>query len=296
MNKITLHSYAKLNLYLKITGKRRDGYHNLQTVFERIDLADTIVLALNSTRKINFKCDKPVLPVGRANLAVKSAKLLQETYGVGQGADIALIKCIPIGAGLGGGSSDAAAVLLGLNRLWKLRLSLDKLLVLGRKIGSDVAFFLYNCSFAIGEGRGDRIKPLHLQSVKPLWKILVVPKIKVMTPRVYKEWDVARQRKSLGLTISKYNVNIIISALRNRDSNRLGQGLFNSLERVTQNLCPQVNLVKKKLGDLGLKAILMSGSGPAVFGMVSSKMEAVSLSKKLAREHPEWQVFATRTV
>jgi 4-diphosphocytidyl-2-C-methyl-D-erythritol kinase len=297
VNKLILHSYAKLNLYLKIIGKRKDGYHALQILFERIDLADTIILTPNPIKKINLRCDRSTLPAGNANLAVRSAKLLQEACGVSRGADIELIKRIPVGAGLGGGSSNAATVLWGLNKLWKLRLSLDKLLVLGRKIGSDVAFFLYNCSFALGEGRGDRIKPLHLQEVKPLWQILVVPKIEVRTPRVYKEWDINRQKnRSLGLTIPKYDVNIIISALKNRDLNRLAEGLFNSLERITQGLYPQVGLVKKRLSDLGLKSMLMSGSGPAVFGVASSKKEAISLSRQLARMHPKWQIFATRTI
>ena len=296
MNKEILHSYAKLNLYLNIIGKRKDGYHTLQTIFERIDLADTIVLTSNYTKKINFRCNKPTLPVGGANLAVQSARLLREACGVDQGVDIKLIKRIPVGAGLGGGSSNAAAVLLGLNRLWKLRLSKDKMLTFGRKIGSDVAFFLYNCSFAVGEGRGDRIKPLHLQQVRPLWQILAVPRIEVRTPRIYKEWDTANQKQSLGLTIPKYNVNIVISALRNRDLGRLGQGLFNTLERITLDLYPQVGRVKRRLSDLGLKSILMSGSGPAVFGVVSSKKEAVSLSRQLARMHPKWQVFATRII
>lgn len=298
MNKLILHSYAKLNLYLKIIGKRKDGYHTLQTIFERIDLADTIILAPALKKKISLRCSVSALPVDSANLALQSAQLLQEACAVGKGVDIELIKRIPVGAGLGGGSSNAAAVLWGLHKLWKLRLSLDKLLVFGRKIGSDVAFFLYNCSFALGQGRGDRIKPLHLQQVKPLWQILVVPKIEVRTPRVYKEWDINREKnKSLGLTIPKYDVNILISALQNSDLTRLGQGLFNSLERITLGLYPEVALVKKRLSDLGVKSILMSGSGPAVFGVVSSKKEAVSLCRQLAKvHHPNWQVFATRTI
>ena len=297
VNKLILHSHAKLNLYLKIVGKRKDGYHSLQTIFERIDLADTVIIRPSLTRRISLSCNKSSLPRGRANLAFQSAKLLQKACAVSKGADIELIKRIPVGAGLGGGSSNAAAVLLGLNKLWKLGLSLDKLLVFGRKIGSDVAFFLYNCSFALGEGRGDRIKPFHLQGVRPLWQILVVPRIEVRTPRVYREWDAARQKKkSLWLTISQSNVNIISSALRKGDLTRLGQGLFNSLERITLGLYPQVGVVKKRLSDLGLKSILMSGSGPAVFSVVSSKKKAVSLSRLLTREHPHWQIFATRTV
>jgi 4-diphosphocytidyl-2-C-methyl-D-erythritol kinase len=298
VNKLILHSYAKVNLYLKIIGKRKDGFHSLQTIFERIDLADTIILSSSPKKKISLRCNISALPVDSANLAFRSAQLLQEAFAVRKGVDIELIKHIPIGAGLGGGSSNAAAVLWGLNKLWKLRLSLEKLLLFGKRIGSDVAFFLHNCSFALGEGRGDRIKPLHLQQLKPLWKILIVPKIEVRTPEVYKEWDVSREKnKSLGLTIPKYNVNIIISALKNRDIARLGQGLFNSLERITLRLYPQVGLIKERLSDLGVKSILMSGSGPAVYGMVSSKKEAVSLCRQLARVyHPNWQIFATRTI
>lgn len=298
MNKLILQSYAKLNLYLKIIGKRKDGYHSLQTIFERIDLADTIILTPSPAKKISLRCNVSSLPVTSDNLAFRSAKLLQEAYAIDKGVNIELIKRIPIGAGLAGGSSNAAYVLWGLNKFWKLGLSLDKLLAFGRKIGSDVPFFLYNCSFALGRGRGDRIKPLDSQQVKPLWQILVVPKIEVKTAGVYKEWDLSRQKnKSFGLTIPKYNVNIMVSLLKNRDLTRLGQGLFNSLERITVGLYPQVALVKKRLSDLGVKSILMSGSGPAVFGVVSSKKEAVSLCRQLSGDnHPDWQVFATRTI
>jgi 4-diphosphocytidyl-2-C-methyl-D-erythritol kinase len=298
VTKLILHSYAKLNLYLKIIGKRKDGYHSLQTIFERIDLADTIILTLRSDKKISLRCNEFSLSGTGANLAFQGAQILQKSCAVGKGVDIELIKRIPIGAGLGGGSSNAACVLLGLNKLWKLRLSLERLLGFGRKIGSDVAFFLHNCSFALGEGRGDRIKPLHLQQLKPLWQILIVPKIEVRTPQVYKEWDISRRKnKSLELTIPQYNVNILISALKNRDLTRLGKGLFNNLERITLGLYPEVHRAKKRLSDLGLKSILMSGSGPAVFGLVSAEKEAVSLSRQLEKEHhPNWQVFTTRTI
>ena len=295
MNKLILHSYAKLNLYLKIVGKHKDGYHGLRTIFERIDLADTIILTRRTDRKITLKCNVSTLSGAGANSAFKATRILQDACAVGKGVDIELIKRIPIGAGLGGGSSNAAFVLLGLNKLWKLGLSLKKLLVFGRKIGSDVAFFLHNCSFALGEGRGDRIKPLQLQHVKPLWQILVVPKIEVRTPQVYKEWDRNEQRgKSLELTIPKYNVNILISAIKNRDLTRLGGDLYNSLERITLAMYPEVSLVKKRLSELGLKSILMSGSGPAVFGLVSAKKEAASFCRQLGKEHhPNWQVFIT---
>ncbi|MFH0858237.1 MAG: 4-(cytidine 5'-diphospho)-2-C-methyl-D-erythritol kinase [Candidatus Omnitrophota bacterium] len=161
MDKLTLNSYAKLNLYLSVLGMRRDGYHNILTIFERISLADKIVLKNRADNKINLICEKKGLPLDHCeNLAYKSAKLLQQSFKLNKGVDIEIIKNIPIGSGMAGGSSNAAYTLIGLNKLWNLKLKQTQLTSLAAKIGSDVPFFIYDSSFAIGKGRGERIKPL----------------------------------------------------------------------------------------------------------------------------------------
>jgi len=317
-----LNSYAKLNLYLEVLKKRKDNYHNIKTVFERIGLKDTIILKSRPDKKISITCNLPDVPSGHSNLAYRAARLLQDNFHVHRGVNIKLIKRIPIGAGLGGGSSNAASVLMGLNKLWKLNIGRDKVVRLAAKIGADVPFFIYNSPFAQGEARGDKIKPLKALSDVRLWHILVVPKIKVSTPFIYKKWDsfkalrlvplnknrhlrgltpidkcgISKNNYLTGLTRPKCNVKILIHALKENQFSLISRALFNSLEQITANLYPQINSSKEKLSSLGVKSVLMSGSGPAVFGVVYSRKEAVLLYRQLGRENRLWQVFVVRTV
>lgn len=143
-------SYAKLNLYLEVLKLRKDNYHSIKTIFERIDLCDKIILKTRRDKKIRVICASKDVPRNRTNLAYRSAKLLQDKFKLDRGVDIKIIKRIPVGAGLGGGSSNAAFTLLGLNRLWKLRLGQKELARYARKIGSDVAFFIYDYHYALG--------------------------------------------------------------------------------------------------------------------------------------------------
>lgn len=285
-----LNSFAKLNLYLEVLKKRKDSYHNISTLFERIDLSDKIILKARPDNLIKIICKNPGVPKDSSNLCYRSAKLLQEKFHINQGLNIKIIKRIPQGAGLGGGSSNAATVLLGLNKLWKLNLSWERLAMLARKIGCDVPFFIYNTCFALGQARGDRVKPLKGFRNLELWHILVVPKIKVLTPKIYRQCD-----RYSELTIPKHNVKILISGLRKKDLSLISQLLFNSLEEITTRLYPEVQRIKEALTRCGLKSILMSGSGPAVFGIVLLRKEAERISRQLRRQHRSWQVFVTRT-
>jgi len=293
---LVLNSYAKLNLYLEVLSKRKDGYHNIKTIFERIDLCDKIVLKKRKDKKINLISRSPGLPRDSSrNLAYRSAKLLQTRLNLDKGVDIQIIKRIPVAAGLGGGSSNAATVLMGLDKLWRLNLSRERLVGFARKIGSDVPFFVYNCPFAQGSGRGSNIRPLKFLKNLRIWHILVVPQKRVLTAKIYGLWD----KRKTGLTRPKYDVKILNLALRKKDSPLIGEALFNSLEAVTLTMYPQVKRIKEKLRELGLKSILMSGSGPAVFAIASSRKEAVRLYRQLKgvlkEEGSFWRVFATRT-
>jgi 4-diphosphocytidyl-2-C-methyl-D-erythritol kinase len=298
--KLVLKSYAKLNLYLAVLNKRRDNYHNIKTVFEKIGLYDTVILKSRPDKKIKIISNNPAAPADSSNLAYRAARLLQTDLGIAQGLEI---KIIPVGAGLGGGSSNAASVLLGLNKLWGLNLSRNRLAAFAKRIGSDTPFFIYNSSFAQGRGRGERIAPLaELNKVK-LWHILVVSKIKVSTPFIYKMWDRdsvdapgAQISKRARLTISRYNAKILASGLKKNNLSLIARVLFNSLEPVTTSLYPQLMRIKERLKSLGVKAILMSGSGPAIFGIVSSRKEAVSLCRQLKKENSSWRMYVTGTV
>ncbi len=295
MNKLVINSYAKLNLYLKVLGKRKDGYHNLETIFERISLCDKITLNTRSDTKIRIISSCLDIPKDKSNLAYKSAKLLQDSFNLNKGVDIKIIKRIPVGSGMGGGSSNAASVLTGLNKLWGLNLSQQKLAVYARKLGADVPFFIYNTPFAKGTQRGDKIKPLGGHSKVKFWHILVVPRIKVPTPLIYKKCDELNINAIEALTIPKFNVKVLSSIIAYKDLSLINKMLFNSLEQITVKLYPEIRRIKEKLIELGLKSTLMSGSGPTVFSFIYSGKEGVSLFRQL-KGNNFWQIFVTHTV
>ena len=167
---------GKLNLFLHVLERRADGYHELQTVFRLIDRADRVGIGARADGKLNFDG-----PFGEANLCLKAARLLQAKAAAKQGAELRLEKHLPVGGGLGGGSSDAATVLLVLNRLWQTGLNREQLMKIGLKVGADVPFFVYG-SNAVGEGIGERLRPLDLG---PAWYLVLVPQVSVSTKETY---------------------------------------------------------------------------------------------------------------
>ncbi len=311
MKALSLCSYAKLNLYLEILGKLPGNYHSIVTLFERIDLSDQIKLKLLPNRQIRLVLSGLSLSPSNNNLAYRAASLLQRDFKVKQGVQISIRKNIPVSAGLGGGSSNAAVVLSGLNKLWGLNLKLKDLASFGRRIGSDVPFFLYDSSFACGTLRGDKIKILRLP-VK-FWHIIVVPRIKILSSSVYKVWDRRHKRaeglnpleianrsigkKSLtGLTNHQTVIRILKSALLRKDLLLIGRLLFNSLEEVNISRYAAIGKIKSLLSNLGLEAISMSGSGPSVFGLASSRKEAYAAVRQLRAKSGNWDVFIAKTV
>jgi len=292
VQKLILNSYAKLNLGLIVRSKRKDGYHNLETLFERISLADKIILKFRRDNCIRIICNDPQVPQDQRNLAYKAALLLQDRFQVDKGVDIRIVKRIPVGAGLGGGSSNAATVFLGLNKLWELNLSLKVLAKLAGEIGSDVAFFIYKCSFAQGLGRGERIKPLENLENLRFWHILVAPKLHVATPLVYNQWD----RLSPRLTRAHLDVKILHLCLKGAGVSLISKLLVNDLEKATFKLYPAVERIKKYFIRLGLENCLMSGSGSSVFAIVGSKKEGLVLRKNIVKKNKSWRVYLAETV
>lgn len=278
---LKVSSSAKLNLYLEILDKRPDGYHNLRTVFERISLNDTLTLKEIDSPEIRIISDSKDIPCDSRNLAYKAAEILKEDFGIEKGLEIRIKKIIPVGAGLGGGSSNAASVLLGLNRLWRLGLSRGRLLGYAAKLGSDVSFFIYNCPYALGTSRGEKIRPLKSWK-KRLWHILVVPKINVPTKEIYQEFD-----KGRGLNP---DVGTDPGACPN-----IKAMLFNRLEEAAFRRYPQVREVKEiLLKEAGLENALMSGSGSTVFGLVDSRKEGLKIAKRVSR-FKDWKIFVVKT-
>jgi 4-diphosphocytidyl-2-C-methyl-D-erythritol kinase len=305
---LVIPSFAKVNLHLCVLNKRADNYHNLRTLFERITLNDKIILTSRKDNLIKVSCSALHVPSDESNICWKAAKLLQDKMRIKRGLNIRIVKRIPVGAGLGGGSGNAAAVLLGLNKLWKMNLSKPKLAQLAAKIGSDVAFFIYESSFALGYSRGERIRILNNPKGIKLWHILIVPKIHVSTPLIYKKFDHFRRifgickaakgvKKwhSTGLTKSTADVKLLTSILAKKTPSFAPGLLFNNLEEVTLKLYPEVKRIKDKLLALGLKDVLMSGSGPAVFALLPSAKDAYTLSRILKREEHDWRIFVVKT-
>jgi 4-diphosphocytidyl-2C-methyl-D-erythritol kinase len=291
-------SFAKLNLYLQVLNKRKDGFHNLSTLFARIDLEDTIIFRKRRDSLIKIKTASPDVPLDATNLCYRAAALLKQELRLNSGVQISLKKCIPVGAGLGGGSSNAASVLLGLNKFWNLNLPKTKLVNLGAKLGSDVPFFIHQVKFALGSQRGDKIKPLLSLGKLKLWFILVYPNFKVSTPLIYQKFDLSLPvgKEISGLTRPRASVKILTSQLLKKGKAVNAGYFFNGLEIITSRLYPVVNQVKNALSNMGLDKVMMSGSGPSVFAICNSFRQAQSLRNKLCKQHKAWQVFVVSTV
>ena len=181
---MVLHAPAKINLYLRVLNKRPDGYHSIETLFERVALCDRIVLRPLKSDVIRIFCDHPGVPTGKAGLMHRAVDALKKAYDIRKGVEVRISKEIPVAAGLGGGSSDAAAVLLGLNRLWKISPGTRHLVNIARRLGADIPFFLGRSSFAIAVERGDDVKALRWAMPK-FWHLLVCPPVKVLSKDVY---------------------------------------------------------------------------------------------------------------
>ncbi|MFA8438987.1 4-(cytidine 5'-diphospho)-2-C-methyl-D-erythritol kinase [Pueribacillus sp. YX66] len=254
--KITVKAPAKINLALDVLHKRNDGYHEVKMVMTTIDLADHLRITLLESDRIQIESTSGIIPNDKRNLAYKAAALLKERFAIKQGCKIEISKKIPVAAGLAGGSSDCAAALRGLNELWQLGLSLDELATIGAEIGSDVAFCVYGGT-AVATGRGEIVKPI--SSPAPAWVILAKPSIGVSTADIYEQIDVS--------TCFHPNVEAMIQAIETQNYKDMCHKLGNSLEDVTLKLYPKVAKIKEKMKQLGADGVLMSGSGPTVFGL-----------------------------
>jgi 4-diphosphocytidyl-2-C-methyl-D-erythritol kinase len=279
--KLLVKAPAKINLSLDVLSKRADGYHDVRMIMTTIDLADRIELTELSEDRIEIVSHNRYVPDDQRNLAYQAAKLIKERYRVDKGVSIAIEKTIPVAAGLAGGSSDAAATLRGLNQLWKLGLSVDELAEIGAEIGSDVSFCVYGGT-AIATGRGERIE--HIPAPPPCWVILAKPKIGVSTADVYRNLKVDR--------IQHPNVDDMIQSIREGDYDGICSSVGNVLEEVTFRMHPEVQHIKEQMKRFGADAVLMSGSGPTVFGLVryDSRMQRIYNGLKGFCEH----VYAVR--
>jgi 4-diphosphocytidyl-2-C-methyl-D-erythritol kinase len=272
---------AKVNLALDVLGKRSDGYHEIATVMQTVDLFDRLTLEAAPT--ISLEADDPALPTDERNLIVRAAMLLRKASGADRGARIQLRKRIPVAAGLGGGSSDAAATLWGLNRLWGLRWSRARLVELAAQLGMDVPFFLTGGA-ALATGRGERVKPLTRAGSYAL--VLVNPCVPLSTREVY-------ERVPAGWRAEPSGAQRVVEALATGNAARVGAALTNQLEAFVARVFPPVDRMKAALMAAGALGSAMSGSGPTVFGMARSLDHARQIRQRVCRRG--WSCWAVRT-
>ena len=281
--KLKFKTPAKVNLGLHVHGKREDGFHELETIFQMVSLFDDVELELLSSG-IKLECDMPGIPTDDTNLVCKAALLLRKSYQVeDKGVSIRLKKKIPFGAGLGGGSGNAAGVLMGLNRLWDLNIEREKLFTLAAELGSDVPFFLTS-PCALGKGRGERLKVL--EPCSKFQVLLVFPGFPIATSWVY-------QNLRLKLTKRPNNISILRKNLSLSNITSLGSQLYNDLESVVIQKFPEVKVVKDELWAWGALGVLLSGSGSTVFGIFDDPEKAQVACASL---NGDWERVVTETI
>ncbi len=278
---LVLRTSAKVNLALEVLGKRGDGYHEISTVLQAVDLFDR--LKMETADNLSLHTDDLALPTDDGNLVLRAARLLQKAAGTERGARLRLSKRIPVAAGLGGGSSDAAATLWGLNRLWALRWPRARLRELAVELGMDVPFFL-GPGRAVARGRGEQLEPLPGGGGYAL--VLVNPRVPLSTREVY-------GRVPAGWHAEPEGTARVIEALRTRSVPGLAAALINNLERVVEPVLPVIGRMKAALLAAGALGAIMSGSGPTVFGLARSFDHARQIRSRVSRAG--WACWAVRT-
>jgi len=271
---VSLLSPAKINLFLAVTGKRKDGYHDLFSLICPISLYDEMSLRFEGDQ-IGVSCNHPDVPDDDRNIAFRAAELFFDSMGRREGVLIRIDKRIPVGAGLGGGSGNAATVLLALNDYYGCPFSQDELLRMGLRLGADVPFFIFGRP-AIATGIGEKLEPFY--GLKPYRVVLIFPGFGVSTAEVY---------KNLNLGLTNCQKKLKNSHLRKSDFDPV-QILCNDLETVTEAIYPEISVVKKTL--TAADGVLMSGSGSAVFGLFSDTTECERVYASLS-EHSGWQCY-----
>lgn len=283
MARVVVEVYAKINLGLAVVGRRGDGYHDIDTLFQTVSLADTLAIESGPADGISLGVEGARVPEGPSNLAWAAAAAVLERTGC-PGVSIALKKRIPVAAGLGGGSADAAAVLVGMNELFGLKLGLSDLREIGLKIGSDVPF-LVRGGTARGRGRGEKID--QLPPLRGAWFVLVTPETAVTAGAAY-----ASAR--IGLTESQEFIRLNRSAIQDGDVPGLAKRVRNDLEAGVVLSCPDVATIERLLVDLGALGAVMSGSGPTVVGIADSEELASRVASRLSGR--DWRIHVVEPI
>ena len=282
---VTLPSFAKVNLHLRVLGKREDGYHDIFTVFQTVSLHDTITFE-ESAGEIVLECDEPNVPTDIRNLVVKASNRIRDRYQVSKGAYIRIEKRIPMGGGLGGGSSNAAVALIGLTRLWGLNASVEDLEPIAADLGADVPFFLHGGTM-IGEGLGTSLDQIAEFGAENM--IIVTPDVHVSTAAAYEAL------RAESLTNAEANRILRVCRSEAESPDFLHSALRNDFETIVFAAFPEIGRAKQQLVDLGARQVLMSGSGSSVFA-IFDKEETRQTALKALDNEVNWRKFAVAAV
>lgn len=282
---IELLSPAKVNLRLEVLRRRGDGYHEIRTILQRISLSDRLSISLKREKGISVITDSPRLPVDEGNLAYRAASSLLEEAEARVGVEVHIQKRIPISSGLGGGSSNAASTLMGLNRILKLNFSKGRLMEIGARIGADIPFFMLERT-AMATGIGEKLEPLEIRP--SIWLVLVNPGWEVSTRWAY---------EGLNFKLTKRPIHIKLPPFFS-DIGQVAHILHNDLESVTIPAYPEIDGMKAELLSQGAMGSLMTGSGPTVFGLFPHNNEAESAYRKLNAKYGErrWTVYQAKCI
>ena len=283
MNQIELKALAKINLGLDVLGRRENGYHDVRMIMQSIFLYDEVRIEKKEAAGIEVETNLKFLPVGEDNIAYKAAKLLIDEFGIGEGVRITLRKHIPVAAGLAGGSSNAAAVLFGMNRIFRLGLSQKDLMERGVKLGADVPYCIMRGT-VLAEGIGEELK--RLPAMPKCTVLIAKPPISVSTKTVYEALD--------SKEITEHpDIDGIIKGLELGNLKMIADSMGNVLEKVTLPMHPEIEEIKQEMKEAGALGAMMSGSGPTVFGLFESRAAARAAQRNIREKELTRQVYVT---
>jgi 4-diphosphocytidyl-2-C-methyl-D-erythritol kinase len=282
----TLKAFAKINLSLRVLGRRGDGYHEIRTIFQTVSLHDRLTFHPTDGADLRLVCSDPIIPNGEENLVVRAAEALRTRYDIRRGALIELEKVIPAGGGLGGGSTDAAAALLGLARLWNVAAKDGELRELAAGLGADVPFFLTGGT-ALGTGTGTEIEPLPDVAESAL--IIITPPVHVSTAKAYEALSAP------ALTKGESAASLSVSRAAADFARSLQWEAVNDFERVVLPAYPEIARARRRLAEAGARPALLSGSGASVFGVFEDEGAARRAAPSLEVERG-WRVFPCTTL
>jgi len=285
MKEIEIDSYSKINLTLNILAKRQDGYHDIETIMQSINLADRIFIK-EEKEGIKIKCSHPLVPVDSQSLTYRSAEKILRRYRITRGVKIEIDKKIPLAGGMAGGSANSASILVGINKLFALNLSNKDLREIGEELGMDVPFCIQNGT-ALAYHKGEKVTPLSPIN-PPLWIIIINPGFEIPTKWAYNNLNLEWLKKE------KNNTKGMLNALKEGELPGIAKNLFNSFEGLIIKKYPEIGKIKDRLIEGGALGALMSGSGPTVFGIAQNKEQALKIYEKLKSEYKS--IWAVQTI